>query len=175
LLAERGPGYTLAEIASRAGVGVATAYRHFPDAAAAIGSYADGLTDGLIAAFDAVPDTADPLEDVRRLCEVWVRHAAEWGPAAVYLRSPRGFLARLEEGHPFITALHERLARPLRSAMDSGALPRQDIRYTVLIWITIFDERVIVDLTHTLRWTVPAASRHLTATLLKAVGAQALA
>jgi AcrR family transcriptional regulator len=171
LLAERGPGFSLTEVAQRAGVSNATAYRHFADAADAITGYADWFTRDLLAAFDALPPAADPLAAIRDLGQEWVRQAASWGPAAVYLRSPRGFLARLASRDPFITGLHERLERLIRSAIEAGVLPRQDVPYAVLIWVTIFDERVVVDLVGDLGLSPRQAARRMTATLLAALGA----
>jgi AcrR family transcriptional regulator len=171
LLAEQGPGFSLSEVAQRAGVSNATAYRHFCDAADAITGYSDQTTRALLAAFDALRPAADPLTGIRDLCQEWVRQAAGWGPAAVYLRSPRGFLARLADGDPFITGLYERLERLLRSAIRAGVLPRQDVRYAVLIWVTIFDERVVVDLVGDLGLGPRPAARRMTGTLLAALRA----
>jgi AcrR family transcriptional regulator len=171
LLAERGPGFSLTKAAQRAGVSPATAYRHFSDAADAIGCYADQLTSGLLAAFDGLRPAEDPLTAIRDACQVWVQQAAGWGPAAVYLRSPRGFLARLADGDPFITGLYGRLEDLLRAAIQAGALPRQDLRYAVLIWVTIFDERVVVDLIGDLGLTPSQAAREMTGSLLAALQA----
>jgi AcrR family transcriptional regulator len=169
LLAERGPGFSLAEVAHRAGVSQATAYRHFNDAAAAVAAYAARLASGLLAAFDALPSAADPLSAMADLCREWVRQAAAWGPTAVYLRSPRGFLARLADGDAFITGLYARLERLLTAAIRADVLPRQDVWYAVLIWVTIFDERVVADLTSDLGLTPGEAAQMMTATLLAAL------
>jgi AcrR family transcriptional regulator len=172
LLAERGPGFSLTEVAQRAGVSNATAYRHFGDAADAIAGYSERFTRDLLAAFDALRPAADPLTAIRDLCQEWVRQAASWGPAAVYLRSPRGFLARLADRDPFITGLHERLECLVRVAIRAGVLPRQDVRYAVLIWVTIFDERVVVDLIGDLGLSPRQAARRMTVTLLAALRAR---
>jgi hypothetical protein len=50
-----------------------------------------------------------------------------------------------------------------------GALPEQDLRYAVLMWVTIFDERVVVDLTGSLGLTPDEAADQMTATLLSAL------
>jgi len=90
----------------------------------------------------------------------------------VYLRSPRGFLARLADGDPFITGLYEHLGRLLRTAIRAGVLPRQDVRYAVLIWVTIFDERVVVDLVGDLGLSPRQAARRMTRTLLAALAGE---
>ena len=169
LLGERGPGFSLTEVAQRAGVAQATAYRHFSDAGDVIAGYFGELSAGLLAAFDGLPRAADAVTGIRELCREWVRQAAAWGPAAVYLRSPRGFLARLDDGDPFIAGLYGELEGLLRAAIREGALPEQDLQYAVLIWVTIFDERVVVDLIGSLGLTSDEAAGQMTATLLAAL------
>ncbi len=66
--------------------------------------------------------------------------------------------------------LNERLAAVLRKAIAAGVLPGQDLRYATLLWVTLFDERVIVDLTHSHRLSPAAAASRLTGTLLAALG-----
>jgi AcrR family transcriptional regulator len=170
LLAEQGPGFSLTDVATRAGVSAATAYRHFASPDEAIGACYHQLSLGLIEAFDAIPDDLAAAEQLHRLGQVWVTQAASWGPAAVYLRSPRGYLARLDDGDPFIAALNERLTAVLGAAIEAGFLPDQDLRYATLLWVTLFDERVIVDLTHSHRLSPAAAASRLTGTLLAALG-----
>jgi AcrR family transcriptional regulator len=169
LLAERGPGFTLTDAARRAGVATATAYRHFPSAEDAVAAYYDPLCAGLLDALNAVPDPGDPEELIRRICREWTIQAAGWGPAAVYLRSPRGFLDRLESGDPFITALHARLAAVLYAAAAAGTVRVADRRYATLLWVTLFDERVVVDLTHTRGLSPGEAAARLTVALLAAL------
>lgn len=171
LLAERGPGFTLTDAARRAGVATATAYRHFPSADDAVAAYYDQLCAGLLAALAAVPGTLAPAERMTRIGREWAAQAASWGPAAVYLRSPRGFLDRLDSGDPFIAALYARLASVLSDGAAAGLLLVSDLRYAVLLWVTLFDERVVVDLVHTHGLSPDEAAARLTAALLAALGA----
>jgi hypothetical protein len=39
------------------------------------------------------------------------------------------------------------------------------------MWVTIFDERVVMDLTGTLGWSTATAADHLTDALLRTLGA----
>jgi AcrR family transcriptional regulator len=158
--------FTLTELARLAGVSVATTYRNFPDTATAITAYSDRLTSGLLVAFSAVPTDTDPRVELRAICDTGVEHAAGWGPAVVHLRSPQGILARRLAGEPFIVALCERLTAILRRCVAAGALPDQDLDFAVLAWITLLDERVVVDLTRTLRWPVVKVADQLARTLL---------
>ncbi|MBO3739176.1 TetR/AcrR family transcriptional regulator [Actinoplanes flavus] len=170
LLAERGPGFSLAEAAGLAGVSTATAYRNFADPESAIDAFFAELIGDLLEAFDALPGGADPLADVRTVCREWVEQASRWGAAAVHIRSPRGVLARRGEADPVVGGLYERLARLVEAAIAAGAVPRQDVRFAVLMWVTIFDERVVVDVTRTLEWSTDQAAEHLTGALLRVLG-----
>src|SRR5512142_1332447 len=161
--------FNLAQIAELAGVSVATAYRNFADPAAAITAYADRFNSDLLAAFDAVPTAAEPLDELVAVCHAWVALAASWGPALVHLRSPEGILARRATGDPFIVASCRRLEAVLRRCVSGGALPAQDLEFAVLLWITLFDERVIVDLTGTRGRSVAATARQVTGALLAAL------
>ena len=79
--------------------------------------------------------------------------------------------AGLQVIDPFVTALYGRLAAALRAAMTAGAIPAQDPRYAALIWVTLFDERVVVDLTHHQGLSPAQAAGRLTAALLAALAA----
>ena len=55
----------------------------------------------------------------------------------------------------------------LQRAADIGAIPADsDLRYAVLVWVTLFDERVVVDLTQRDGLSPAAAAARLTETLL---------
>jgi AcrR family transcriptional regulator len=167
LLAERGTAFSLADAAGLAGLSTATAYRNFADTGSAVDAFWADLTAELLDAFDRLPTHGDPIDDIRAVCREWVAQAARWGAAAVHVRSPRGVLARRGAEDPFVGGLYERLARRVETAVAAGRVPAQDVRFAVLMWITLFDERAVVDLTHTLGWTPDRAVEHLTAALLR--------
>ncbi|WP_433797895.1 TetR/AcrR family transcriptional regulator [Actinoplanes sp. CA-252034] len=172
LLAERGPGFSLAEAAGLAGISTATAYRNFSDTASAVDAFYAELSGELLETLDRIPVSEDPVADIRAACGEWVAQASRWGAAAVHVRSPRGVLARREDS--FVGGLYERLGRLVGRAIDIGAAPPQDVRFAVLMWVTVFDERVVVDLTHTLGWTTQQAADHLTGALLRVLGLPAV-
>ncbi|SDS63474.1 TetR/AcrR family transcriptional regulator [Actinoplanes derwentensis] len=169
LLAERGPGFSLAEAAERAGISTATAYRNFSDTASAVDAFWAEMTGELLEAFDRLPPGTDPVADIRAVCREWVERASRWGAAAVHVRSPRGVLERRSDS--FVGGLYARLDRLVEAAVAAGAVPAQDVRFAVLMWVTIFDERVVVDLTGTLGWTVDQAADQLIEALLRILGA----
>jgi hypothetical protein len=70
------------------------------------------------------------------------------------------------------SALYSALAPILAALIEGGVLPEQDIEYAVLVWITLFDERVIVDLRTAKGWSSRHIARQLGATVLSALGAR---
>lgn len=170
LIAERGTEFPLAEAAERAGISTATAYRNFSDTGSAVDAFFAELMGDLLDAFDGLPVGDDPISDIRVLCHEWVAQATRWGAAAVHMRSPRGLLARRNVEDPFIGGLYDRLARLVETGMTRGRLPQQDVRFAVLMWVTIFDERVVIDLTTALGWSEKTAADHLTEALLRMLG-----
>jgi AcrR family transcriptional regulator len=170
LLAERGPRFALTEVAARAGVSTATAYRHFSDPSAAVDAFVADLIGDLLAAFDAVPVGVDPVAELRALCREWVVRAARWGAAAVYTRSPRGVLARRDGGDPLVVGLYDRLAVRVEAGIAAGVLPVQDVRFAVLMWATLLDERVVIDLVGS-GWAAEDVVERLTGALLRVLGA----
>ncbi|MDI6102076.1 TetR/AcrR family transcriptional regulator [Actinoplanes sp. NEAU-A12] len=167
LLAERGTGFSLAEAAGLAGVSTATAYRNFADTDSAIDAFFADLIADLLAAFDRLPAPEDPVAAIRAVCQEWVTQASRWGAAAVHVRSPRGVLARRGAADPVVGGLYDRLDGLVEAAITGGRVPPQDVRFAVLMWVTIFDERVVVDLTHTLAWSADQAAEHLTEAFLR--------
>ena len=79
-----------------------------------------------------------------------------------------GFLERVAAGDPPTSALHAKLAPVVEELVVAGVIPRRDPDYAVLLWITVFDERVIVDLAETLAWRAERIARTLTASLMAA-------
>ncbi|ROO82949.1 TetR family transcriptional regulator [Actinocorallia herbida] len=170
LLAERrGPHFSLTELAQEAGISTATAYRHFPDVRGALEAYYEQLILGLIEQMNALPDEGDPIARFEAVCLLWVQQGSRWARAAVHIRSWRGFLDRLHDGDPLVRAIHETLAEVLGALWAAGHIAPQPIEYAVLVWETLFDERVIVDLLDTLDWPVERVAAELTQTVLSAL------
>jgi AcrR family transcriptional regulator len=169
LLATHEGTFSLADLAQQANTSVATAYRHFADVHEAEDAYYGGLIDELTAEIAAAQGD-DPLDRMREACRIWVHQAARWARAAMRIRSAEGFLARYRRGDERIVAIYDTLAPFLTALIDAGRLPRQPVDYAVLMWITVFDERVIMDLLATAGWTVDMASRELTGSVLAMLG-----
>ncbi|WP_036567564.1 TetR/AcrR family transcriptional regulator [Nocardia sp. BMG51109] len=163
-------GFSMPELAGEAGVGVATAYRHFPTPQDAMQAFHRRAIEQLIAALAAVDPGPDPVRRFHDCCRTWVEQATQWGPAVRYIRSSKGFVERLSAGDESITALHDHLAGVLDSLARDGKTAEYDLTYAVLLWITIFDERVVYDLTEHRHWSVAEVTDHLTRAVAGALG-----
>ncbi|WP_460726399.1 TetR/AcrR family transcriptional regulator [Nocardia heshunensis] len=163
-------GFSIPELAAAAGVGVATAYRHFPTPQDALQAFHRRAIEQLVEALAAVDAGPDPVDRFHRCCRTWVDQAAQWGPAVRYIRSSKGFIERLAAGDESITALHDILTEVLSSLALQGKTTEYDLTYAVLLWITIFDERVVYDLTEHRTWTPTEVTDHLTRAVAGALG-----
>ncbi|MGV9677894.1 TetR/AcrR family transcriptional regulator [Nocardia sp. NPDC003482] len=163
-------GFSIPELAAEAGVGVATAYRHFGTPQDAMQAFHRRAIERLLEAFGTVAVDLDPVERFHRFCRVWVEDAMQWGPAVRYIRSSKGFIERLSTGDEFITALHDILADVLTALARAGKSTEGDTTYAVLMWITVFDERVVYDLTEHRGWSAAETTDHLTRAVAGALG-----
>ncbi|WP_238009335.1 TetR/AcrR family transcriptional regulator [Dactylosporangium sp. AC04546] len=167
LLVARGPAFVVADLARQAGTSTATAYRHFPDTFAALAAYHDRAVQDLLDALVTVPRDVPAEERFGLVCRRWVERAARWGPALVHIRAATGFLRRLRAGDPAITRLYTSLASVLAGLVDDELIPEQPMEYAVLMWITMFDERMMIDLSEELGWDEAEIARRLAHSLLR--------
>lgn len=165
LLAERGREFRLAEVAARAGTSLATVYRHLGSVDQAIAAYLEDLIDGWVEAVEQAGGHQVGAERMRAICRAWVRQADQWGPAAVWIRSPRGIVQRYSSEDPVVIANWRVLAPVVGQMVEQGEIPAQPIEYAVLMWNTIFDERVILDLRRGAGWSHLRVTRWLTESL----------
>lgn len=165
LLAERGVGFSLPDLARASGVATATVYRHFDDEGDVHREFYYRLMDELVAELTAIP--SEGVKRFEKIGQRWVELAIRWGRAATRIRSSDGFLERVGAGDPPTSALYAALAPVVEELVEGGAIPKQELDYAVLLWITVFDERVIVDLAG-LGWPPCRISHALSASLLAA-------
>jgi AcrR family transcriptional regulator len=123
-------------IAQRAGVGIGTLYRRFPNKDALIRQLVDGLLEDLLTAANVALETTDGHG-----LEAYVRRVG------ALQASHRGYLSQLwESGSPqLIAALREAHATLLRTAQNAGVI-RSDITTTDLA-LLMWSLRGIVEMT----------------------------
>jgi AcrR family transcriptional regulator len=170
LLEERGLDISLPDLAKEAGVATATVYRHFDDLHDLREEFYRSTISDLISQFEQALETSRGRAAFERFCSTWVTTAANWARAATFIRSAEGYLERVRRQDGLVTRLHRLLTTVIDQLVHDGDLPAQDPEYAALMWITLFDERVLVDLSASLGWTRERISQHLSATLLAALG-----
>lgn len=146
LLEHQGLDVTLPELAREAGVSTATAYRHFTDMEELRTEFYNRIFDRVIRAMEELAGEYTGLELFYRLCQTWVELELPWARAATYIRSPEGILERVRRGEALSSAYHRIVTGVLEQLIAAGVVPAQDTDYAALLWLTIFDERVFVDL-----------------------------
>ncbi len=153
LLRERGLDFSLPDLAREAGVAVATVYRHFGDLGDLRQEFYSRFVDSLLGDLAALLGQFRGHELFRAACETWVRTSLPVARACTFIRSAEGYLERVRSRDPFVAALHEEVLVPiLDQLIEDGVVPDQDRAYAALSWITLFDERVIIDLTIAFGW-----------------------
>jgi len=170
LLEEHGLDFSLPDLARVAGVATATVYRHFDDLADLRAAFYQRVVATLVAEFESLTRRYRGLALFEQICFSWVDLSRSWAKAATFIRSAEGYLERVREGEPVVMALHERaLGVAIDQLIEDGVIPDQDRDYAILLWVTIFDERVVVDLTSTLAWDLDRVAAVLQASLLAAL------
>lgn len=170
LLEERGLDISLPDLAKEAGVATATVYRHFDDVHELREEFYLRTVTNLVTEFRETLETARGREAFERICSAWVRSSSEWARAATFIRSAEGYLERVRRGDAVASQLHRLLVVDIEQLIEDGELPEQNSDYAVLMWVTLFDERVFVDLATSLGWDEETIARHLSTTLIKALG-----
>src|SRR4051794_3597066 len=113
LVADRGAGVALDEVAQRAGVGIATLYRRFPDRAALLrGVVLDALAQTRAAAERAAADHDDPFEALA----AYLREALELRVSAVIPQ----VLDVLDLDEPEVASARQESARATQRLVDEA-------------------------------------------------------
>jgi AcrR family transcriptional regulator len=160
LAGRHGTAVKMADVAERAEVAAATAYRHF-------GSVEDILTEyrfdvGLRLLKFSQKCESRGVELLTDVSTEWVNLVVKHGRAMVHTRSDEGYLARLRSGAHYLTVQAEALARPIAEAAEELELPAPGDEGHFL-WNILFDPREIFDLMDTVGLSVTQTSRRLVA------------
>ncbi|MFJ6538428.1 TetR/AcrR family transcriptional regulator [Paenarthrobacter sp. NPDC091711] len=140
-------GATMQAIADRAQVSVATAYRYFPTLQ---NLHTEFLYSVLVNARDY--SLASHLGGKRLfedVCVKWVEILEIYGKALTQIRSPRGFLERLDKGESTAVVMSETWERPIREAMREIGVSERYYRNGLQLFNTLFHSREVGDLRDT--------------------------
>lgn len=135
---------TMRDVAIRAEIGPATAYRYYSTMDDVLAAYVLGVVEELRDFSVSSSAEGRPLLDA--VVDRWVDLLAEHGPAMVQLRSRRGFLQRLHDGNETIIAVREAWSRPVEGLLAELGLPSQMLEYALFLSNMMYDPREIHDL-----------------------------
>lgn len=169
LLESRGLAVSLPDLAREAGVSVATVYRHFDDAHNLREQFYQRTISALVVRFTELRAQYSGLELFQEMCDEWIAMASQWARASTFIRSPEGFIERVGQKEPLTTELYDLLRPMVSELMSAGVVQERNVDYGVMLWTTLFDERVIVDLQNGLGWNTASIARRLSATYLDAM------
>jgi AcrR family transcriptional regulator len=150
----------MAEVAERAEVAAATAYRHFGSVEEILAEYRFDV--GLRLLTFSQKTQSHGVTLLSEVSAEWVRLVVKHGRAMVHTRSDEGYLARLRSGAHYLTVQAEALARPIAEAAEELELPVPGDEGHFL-WNILFDPREIFDLMDTVGLSVTQTSRRLVA------------
>ena len=135
---------TMGDIAKAAGLSVATAYRFFPSLDDLLNAFLRQIVVRLRDySHDCNSKGPQLYEDV---VEEWIRLVGIHGRGMAKARSRRGYLERLRERDPVITAVRDAWERPVRAVMKQEDIPEDQFEFGLLLHNQLFDPREILDL-----------------------------
>lgn len=160
LTSRQGTAVKMTDIAERAEVAAATAYRHFGSVEEILNEYRFDVGLRLLKfSQKAESHGVQLLEDVSA---EWVRLVVRHGRAMVHTRSDEGYLARLRSGTHYLTVQADALARPIAEAAAELGIPAVGDEGQFL-WNVLFDPREIFDLLDTVGLSEAQVSHRLVA------------
>lgn len=165
LLAERGMSFSLTDVAERAGTSVATSYRHLRSREAAVETFVGGLWMEWSERMDEAIADREPIQQLHAACLTWTKFWLEWGEAALVVRPTRGVIERHREADEDIERIWGVVATILDGLVAAEEIPEQSIEYAALVWITLLNERVVLDL-HRAGWSARTIAESLAVSLL---------
>ncbi len=166
LVARDGESVKMSDVAERAGLSLATAYRHFGSVEEALVQFRFDVGMKLYA-FSATSD-AEGIALLQAVSEHWVRLVQKHGRAMVSTRSREGYLKRLRAGTRYLSVAADAMAEPIRRAAAELGIPDPGDE-GMFLWNILFDPREIFDMLETLEMTPEQVADKLVATFCGAV------
>lgn len=146
LVARRGSSVRMIDVAERADVSTATAYRHFSSVDEILGQFRFDVGNRLLTFSKKCEATG--LEKLELVCAYWVQLVVKHGGAMVHTRSEEGYLARLRAGIPYLRVQAEALLPAISEAAEELGITDPGDR-ALYLWNMMFDPREIFDLLRT--------------------------
>lgn len=137
---------SMTEIATEAGVSVATAYRQFTSVEEVLNAYRQEV--GQLLLEYSQKQQCNGLQKLENVSRYWIRLVRQRGAAMVPMRNRRGYLERLWEGAEYLLVQANAVRPALCEAMAEMELPDIGDK-AVFLWNILFDPREIFDLLDT--------------------------
>ncbi|QCR43481.1 TetR/AcrR family transcriptional regulator [Curtobacterium sp. SGAir0471] len=146
LAAKHGNAIRMQDVAEKAEVSTATAYRHFGSVDEALAEFRYGVGETLREFSLGRAEHGVALLEV--VSKRWIELVMKHGRAMVHTRSDEGYLKRLRAGAQYLTVQADALERPIREAVEeTGIADPGDIG--LYFWNSLFDPRELFDLHET--------------------------
>lgn len=158
LVARKGSAVRMTDVAERAEVSTATAYRHFGSVDEILAQFRYDVGNRLLAFSEKSTSTGRAL--LGEICAEWVRLVVRHGGAMVHTRSEEGYLARLRGGAPYLTVQADALLPAIRQTAEEMGFDDPGDE-ALFLWNILFDPREIFDLLRTVGLSEEDAARHL--------------
>lgn len=166
LVARKGTAVRMADVAERAEISTATAYRHFASVDEVLAEFRDDVGRQLLDYSKKCDEHGVAL--LEAVSQEWVRLVIKNGAAMIHSRSDEGYLKRLRAGTDYLSAQAEAVGKPVAEAGTELGIP--DIGDEGLfLWNVLFDPREIHDLLDTVGLTGPEIGRRLVSALTGAM------
>lgn len=166
LVARRGSAVRMADVAERAEVSTATAYRHFASVDDILEQFRFDVGNRLLDFSEKCDEHG--LSKLERVCEEWVRLVVKHGGTMVHTRSEQGYLSRLRAGAPYLTVQAAALLPAITEASEELGI-EDPADEALFLWNMMFDPREIFDVLKTLGIDERKASARLFAAFCGAV------
>lgn len=148
----------MADVAERAEVSTATAYRHFGSVDEILAQFRYEVGERLLEFSRAQESRGVAL--LEAVSQHWVDLVVKHGGSMVHTRSDEGYLARLRSGATYLTVQADALLVPIsEAAAELGIADPGD--EGLFLWNILFDPREIFDLLETVGLDKRAAAARL--------------
>jgi AcrR family transcriptional regulator len=135
---------TMAAVAERAGLSLATAYRYFPTLDDLHRRFMLSVIEQLSESIDGIRSTGTQrFEDILRR---WLIVVAEYGPAMVWVRSREGFLTRLAVGEAHTAALDRTWGSAIKQMLADIDVAEDQYPFALALQNSICNSREVMDL-----------------------------
>lgn len=158
LVARRGSSVRMSDVAERAEVSPATAYRHFGSVDEILSQFRFDVGERLLSFSLKCEDHG--LAKLEAICGYWVGLVVKHGGAMVHTRSEQGYLERLRASTQYLTVQGDALLPAIAEASEELGVddPADE---ALFLWNIMFDPREIFDLLNTVGLTEQQVSRRL--------------